>query len=250
MHNLADISWASPSLAVGKLWIPVLISIIFAGFGRAVRGVTTSGAVAGALVCFALLVGAGPSGFVALFVVFLLTGTATRVGYARKQGLGTAEPRSGRKAAQVFANLGVAAISALIYAIVWRDPRLLIAMAAALAEAAADTVSSEIGQAVGSVPRLVTNWKLAPSGTDGAITLAGTAAGVVAAIAVSLTSVLGIGLGWRAAPICAAAGILGMIADSLLGATLERRGFMGNNAVNFSSTAIAALIAFLTTRVV
>ena len=66
----------------------------------------------------------------------------------------------------------------------------MVAMGAALAEAAADTVSSEIGQAVGGVPRLVTNWKLAPSGTDGAITLAGTAAGVVAAIAVSLTSVL------------------------------------------------------------
>ncbi len=108
-----------------------------------------------------------------------------------------------------------------------------------MAEAAADTVSSEIGQAVGDVPRLVTNWRPVPAGTDGAITLAGTAAGVGAAIAVSLTGVVPLGL----APICAAAGILGMFADSVLGATLERRGFLGNNAVNFASTAIAALIA-------
>jgi uncharacterized membrane protein len=35
-----------------------------------------------------------------------------------------------------------------------------------------------------------------------------------------------------------------MIADSFLGATLERRGLLHNNAVNFSSTAIAAMIAF------
>lgn len=248
MHNLADISWVLQNQVVGKLWVPALISFIFAGFGSAVRGVTTSGAVAGALVCLALLIGAGPSGFVALFVVFLLTWTATRLGYARKQGLGTAEPRSGRNGAQVFANLGVAAICALIYTTAWRDSRLLVAMSAALAEAAADTVSSEIGQAVGGVPRLVTSWKPVPSGTDGAITLAGTAAGVAAAIAVTLTCV--VGLGWHAGPICAAAGILGMIADSFLGATLERRGAMGNNTVNFSSTAIAALIAFLTTRVV
>ena len=241
MHNLANISWILPGPTIGKLWIPALISIIFAGFGRAVRGVTTSGAVAGALVCFALLVGAGPNGFVALFVVFLLTWAATRLGYARKQALGTAEPRSGRNAAQVVANLGVAAVCALIYVTARRDPRLLVAVGAALAEAAADTVSSEIGQAVAGIPRLVTNWKPAPSGTDGAITLAGSAAGVAAAIAVSLTSVSG--LGWHA-QICAAAGILGMIADSFLGATLERRGVMGNNAVNFSSTAIAALIAF------
>jgi uncharacterized protein (TIGR00297 family) len=240
MQSLADISWAHASQTVGKLWIFALISILFAGFGRAVRGVTTSGAVAGALVCFALLIGAGPSGFIALFVVFLLTWAATRLGYARKQSLGTAESRIGRNAAQVLANLGVAAICALIYATAWRDSRTLIALIAALAEAAADTVSSEIGQAVGGVPRLVTNWKPVPAGTNGAITLAGTAAGVAAAIAVGLTGVLG----WRSALACVAAASVGMIADSFLGATLERRGFLGNNAVNFSSTAIAAMIAF------
>jgi uncharacterized protein (TIGR00297 family) len=242
MHDLAYISWALPSLAIGKLWIPVLISIIFAGFGRAVRGVTTQGAVAGALVCFTLLLAAGARGFVALFVVFLATWAATRLGYARKQRLGTAEPSAGRNAAQVFANLGVAAICAVIYAAAGQDPHFLLATAAALAEAAADTVSSEIGQAVGGTPRLVTTWKPVPAGTDGAITLGGTAGGVAAAIAVSLTGV--VGLGWRSALVCVSAAILGMIADSFLGATVERRGFLGNNAVNCSSTAIAALIAF------
>ena len=242
MMHLANLTWMHPNQTLGKLWIPALISIVFAGFGRVVRGVTTSGAGAGALVCFALLVGAGWRGFVALFVVFLLTWAATRFGYARKQSLGTAEPRAGRNASQVFANLGVATISALIYAIARQDPRLLIATAAALAEAAADTVSSEIGQAVGGSPRLITNWKPVPAGTDGAITLAGSAAGLAAAIAVSLTGA--IGFGWRSVPICAAAATLGLIADSFLGATLERRGFLGNNAVNFSSTAIAALVAF------
>lgn len=63
---------------------------------------------------------------------------------------------------------------------------------------------------------------------------------MTAAIIVSFTGIVP----WRSASICAAAGILGMIADSFLGATLERRGIMGNNAVNFSSTAIAALTAF------
>ena len=241
MHSLTYVSWISPGPILPKIWIPALISLVFAGFGRAVRGVTTSGALAGALVCFALLFAAGQFGFAALFVVFVLTWASTRVGYARKQSLGTAEKRAGRNAAQVFANLGVASICALLYVAAWRDPRILIALGAALAEAAADTVSSEIGQAVGGIPRLVTNWKSFPAGTDGAITLAGTAAGVGAAIAVSLSGIVGL----RSAPICAAAGVLGMIGDSLLGATLERKDILGNNAVNFSSTAIAALAAFL-----
>jgi uncharacterized protein (TIGR00297 family) len=241
MNHLAEIRWMWANQIGGKLWIAVLISVIFAAFGRAVRGVTASGALAGAAACFALLLAAGPRGLTGLFVVFLITWASTRVGYSRKQSQGIAERSAGRGACQVFANLGVASFCAIVYAAAWPDSRLLIALTAALCEAAADTVSSEIGQAAGGVPRMVTNWKPFPRGTDGAITLSGTAAGIGAAIAVSLTGIVG----WRLAPVCGAAGVAGMFADSVLGATLERRGVLGNNAVNFSSTAIAALLAFL-----
>ncbi len=255
MNNLADFAWIRPTQAVGKLWILALISLVFGVFGRAVRGVTTSGALAGAIVCFALLLAAGPAGFAALLMVFLLTWISTRFGYSRKQSLGVAEQRTGRSAAQVAANLGVAAICASLYVLAWRNSRLLIALVAALAEAAADTVSSEIGQAVGGTPRLITTWKPVAEGTDGAITLAGTMAGVIAALAVSLTALSPIGFravggGWHTAAICAAAAVIGMIADSLLGATAERRGAIGNNAVNFTSTAIAALMATMLALVV
>lgn len=241
MSHLAELLWLVPANVTTKLWIPALISLVFAAFGRAVRGVTNRGALAGAAVCFALIIADGLRAFAALLTVFVLTWTATRFGYVHKQSLGTAEHRAGRSAAQVLANLGVAMICALLYALVRQDSRLLIAMIAALAEAAADTVSSEIGQAIGGTPRLITNWKPVLAGTDGAISLPGTAAGFVAAVAVSLTGLAG----WRTALACAAAALIGMTADSLLGATVERRGVIGNNAVNFISTAIAALIAFV-----
>lgn len=240
MNRLAEILWLARVSSTSQLWIPALISLIFAAFGRAVRGVTTRGAMAGAAVCFALITAAGPTGFAALLMVFVLTWAATHFGYARKQSLGTAERRAGRSAAQVLANLGVASICALLYALVRQDSRLLIAAFAALAEAAADTVSSEIGQAVGGVPHLITNWRSVPAGTNGAVTFAGTAAGLGASIAVSLTA----NAGWRSASICAGAALVGMTADSLLGATAERRGGLSNNGVNFSSTVIAAAIAF------
>jgi len=206
-----------------------------------VRGVTTGGAVAGAVVCFCLLQGAGLGGLAALVTVFALTWIATRIAYSRKQCLGTAESRQGRSAAQVFANLGLAALCALFYAFGVADRRLLLAMGAALAEAAADTVSSEIGQAVGGIPRLVTNWSKVPAGTDGAITLAG----VTSAITVGLVCLLAGIFRWRALVVCAGAGSAGMLADSLLGATLERRGLVGNNRVNFLSTAVSAVVAFV-----
>src|SRR5947209_8559769 len=86
-----------------------LLTVIFAVLGRAVRGVTTAGALAGGSVCFALLLGAGIGGFFLLLTVFVLTWISTRLGRAHKTRLGTAEARVGRDALQVLANLGAAA---------------------------------------------------------------------------------------------------------------------------------------------
>jgi uncharacterized protein (TIGR00297 family) len=244
MNDLREIPSAVLLLSVRNWWFSAAVTLIFAGFGRLVRGVTRSGAIAGAVVCFALILGAGWAGFAALGVVFLLTWAATRIGSARKRSLGTAEAHAGRNALQVLANIGVASVCALLYAR-FGDRRLLVCAGAALAEAAADTVSSEIGQALGGAPRLVTNWRVVLSGTDGAVTLAGTFAGAAAALAIAATCVLGGMFGWRMFLVCIAAGMIGTFVDSLLGATIERRGWLGNNAVNFLSTLAAAATAFL-----
>jgi len=228
-----------------KVVVFAALTLLFAALGRLVRGVTTGGAVAGAAVCFALLWVAELAGFAGLLTVFVLTWIATRFGYKHKQRLGTAEARTGRNALQVLANLGTSAGCAVMYATIWPDRRLLVAMAAALSEAAADTVSGELGQAVGGAPHLITNWKRVEPGTDGAVTLAGTIDGVAAAIAVALVFALTRILSWRLFAVCAEAGVAGMIFDSLLGATLERRHWLGNNAVNFASTIAAAVLAFL-----
>ncbi|HZP17933.1 MAG TPA: DUF92 domain-containing protein [Terriglobales bacterium] len=232
------------TVTTGTWWFSAVITLGFAGFGRAVRGVTTSGAIAGGMVCFVLLRAAGWGGFAALCAVFLLTWFATSAGYGRKQSFGIAEPSSGRDAQQVLANLGVASFCAVLYALL-QDHRLLLAAGAALAEAAADTVSSEIGQARGGTPRLLTNGRPVAIGSDGAVSLAGTAAGIAAALVIAGTCAFSRLFSWRSAPACAIAAVLGMFADSLLGATLERAGKLSNNAVNFLSTALAAGMAIL-----
>ena len=227
----------------GKIFEFAAISVVFAALGRLVRGVTTVGAATGAVICFVLLWAGGLAGLTALLMVFLLTWATTRVGYSRKQHLGTAEGHSGRNALQVLANLGVSAGCAVLYAH-FPNRGLIGAMAAALAEPAADTVSSEIGQAVGGAPRLITTWRTVAEGTNGAITLMGTLVGAFAAIVVALVFFAFGKLGRASFVVVALSGIAGMVADSLLGATIEGRGRMGNNAVNFMSTIIAAILAF------
>jgi uncharacterized protein (TIGR00297 family) len=237
--------WAGLSMPSGRqLWMALAVTLAFAGLARRVRGVTFSGAVAGAVVCFVLYAGAGPGAFAALVSVFVLAWFTTRLGYQQKQKLGTAERREGRTAAQVLANLSVAAACAAVYAAFNRNGIFLLAMAAALSEAAADTVSSELGQVRSQNARLITTWERVPAGTDGGVSPAGTLAGIVAAALVSLVCVL-TGLPWRWLGISMTAATAGMLADSYLGASLERRRWLNNNAVNFLSTLIAAGVALL-----
>jgi uncharacterized protein (TIGR00297 family) len=120
---------------------------------------------------------------------------------------------------------------------------MLLGMAAALAVAAADTVSSECGQALRREARLITTLERVPAGTDGGITLVGTLAGAAAALVVSLVGLWTGLLPARWMGIAAGAGVLGMILDSFLGALLERRGWIGNDSVNFVSTVVAAVAA-------
>lgn len=226
------------------LWSAAVVTLIFALLARWVRGVSVSGAVAGAFVCFTLYAAAGPAAFAALVSVFVVTWIATRYGYSRKRALGTAEHREGRTASQVLANLLTATLFAAASALTGR-PFFLVASSAALSEAAADTVSSEIGQLRNKGVHLITTWESVPAGTDGGVSATGTLVGIAAAMIVSSVCLLAHLVPFRWAVFSLVAGVLGMIIDSYLGALLERRKWLNNNWVNFLSTMAAAAIALL-----
>src|SRR5438309_11792153 len=142
-HRLTAVMTLAGIMGSNSPWIAAIVAVVFTTLARFVKGVSRSGAVAGAVICFALIASAGLGAFVGLIAVFALTWIATRYGYRRKQTLGIAERPEARKASQVSANLGVAAACAIFYSFSHRNSLFLLAMVAAFAEAGADTVSSE-----------------------------------------------------------------------------------------------------------
>lgn len=232
-------------LPLWPLGSPLLVSVIFAAVVLMLRAATPAASAIGLLVCFILAESpAAWSRFTydptehwllsALMALFIVTFAATKYGRRQKEVTGLSESRRGRSASQIVANLGVAGLFASFG---WYE-----GCVAALAEAAADTVSSEIGQAAGHPARLVTTARVVPAGTDGGVTVVGTAAGLAAAAVV-----VAIGSGhhalWPTQVVTWMAATAGLYIDSLLGATVERRGWIGNDLVNFASTLAAAVLA-------
>jgi uncharacterized protein (TIGR00297 family) len=119
----------------------------------------------------------------------------------------------------------------------------LRALAGAFATAAADTVSSEVGQLWGRRTFLITTFRPVPRGTEGAVSLEGTAAGVAASLVLGgLGAALGL-FPWTGAAVVAVAAFLGTTLESVLGATVEHRGWLDNEAMNFLNTLIGAVAA-------
>jgi uncharacterized protein (TIGR00297 family) len=252
--GLAELVWRSPTMATAE---GVLVCAAFGLFVRLLKAATPLAAVTGFVLtsCLYLTTVEQPHGgwfHTALLpglALFVLAFAATRFRRIQKEKSGLAESRRGRGASQVAANMGTAALAGLGLEFTRNGPGrtlLGIALIAALAEASADTVSSEIGQALGGRPWLLAGLKRMPPGTDGAISFAGTAAGSVAAAILTAVAIPTLGLNLRGAAVAWVAAILGCFADSLIGATLERGGWINNDMVNFISTAVAALLALAT----
>ncbi|RMH17738.1 MAG: DUF92 domain-containing protein [Acidobacteria bacterium] len=244
--RLTEGRWALldwPALASGAA-AGLAFNLVLAAAALGSRALSASGAVAGVVVGTAIYAGAGWRGYLLLVAFVVLGSAATRAGYARKRAAGLSQEHGGRRRARhALANGAVAALAATFAVVTPYRESCLLALAGALATALGDTLSSELGQLWGRRPVLLTTFRRAPPGTDGAISAAGTLAGLAGALAIAA---LGAAAGLypaAGAALVVVAGFAGTTADSLLGATLERRGLLDNEAVNFLATLAGALTA-------
>jgi len=235
------------------LIISAVVNAALAAASFAAGAVDASGVIGGFILGFLILFFGGWGSFAILVAFFVLGSAATRLGYSRKAALGVAQEHKGRRGARhAFANCGAAAIAAIIS---WFYPNAqwpLAFLAGAFATALFDTVSSEIGQLYGKHPFLITTFRPVPVGTDGAVSVEGTAAGLAAGAVLAV-------IGWLFSfvepmrPWYSPSGILfvtvgafiGTTFESILGAAGTPRKRLNNELLNFLNTVVGGAAAGL-----
>lgn len=198
----------------------------------------------------------GWQGYTVVMFYFLVGSAVTRIGMAEKEKAGIAEKRSGARGPEnVWGSALTGMLCALAAFVLSLNPTPAAAVAIALLELGyvasfstklSDTTASEVGKVYGKRTFLITTLHPVPPGTEGAVSLEGTMAGVVASGAIA-------SVGWAVNLIdpvgvllCMGAAFIATNLESVIGATLQSQlNWMTNEVVNIFNTLIGAIAAIL-----
>ena len=217
------------------LFLAATIALVFGYSSFRIGAADLSGLFSGALIGVLLIVFADVHWFLVMLAFFIIGSASTRFQYARKKAMGVEQERGGARGYKnAFSNGLVGTGAAVIFGLTG-DPIWAALFVGSIATATADTVASEIG-VTGGRPIMITTLKPVPEGTNGGITVRGEAASLLGSFIIA-----GIAFGFQIISlpvffICLLAGFLGTNIDSVIGATLENRGLIGNAGTNLLAT--------------
>jgi uncharacterized protein (TIGR00297 family) len=204
------------------------IVVAFALLAIKARALDKGGFLASVVVGYAIFLGGGWTWFVIIVSFFILGVAATWFKYEYKKSIGTAQEKGGARSwPNILANGGIAAIFGLAE-LAFGGSAFALLYIGAMSAAASDTVATELGLLSRSVPRLITRFGArVPPGTSGGVTGLGFLGTIIAAAAIgTIAAALGVVRGVSPSKVILVAttgGIVGSIADSVIGATVQRK---------------------------
>ena len=245
---LLELETGTPGPTARRVGVGLALTVALGYVAYALGTASITGMLTGVLLALFAVVLGGYGWFVLLVTFFGLGGLASKYRYEEKLERGIAQENEGaRGSGNVLANSAVALVAVVAYAYaasgqVGVDAALFqFAFAGAVAAALADTFSSEFGGLFDS-PRLITTFERVDPGTDGAVTPQGAVAGLAGAAIIGGLGGAFFEFGPSTVALVTVAGVVGMTADSILGATLEGTR-LGNQGVNLLATLTAGLAA-------
>ncbi|WP_440948698.1 TIGR00297 family protein [Methanosarcina sp. T3] len=235
--------WVPPE----KMLVALAFSLFLGAMAYRAKIADVSALLSAALLGVLIIVFSGLPWFLLLLTFFILGGGFTRYKYAYKESIGIAQAKDGiRSYENVFSNSTAALALAVAYGVFPEHSLPIIyAYMGTVATATGDTLASEIGTTAKGRPRMITTLKLSEPGADGAVSSLGELAAIFGS---AIIGVLGYVLGISdnlllSVLITTAGGFFGTNVDSLLGATLQKRGLLSNSGVNFAATFAGAGIS-------
>jgi uncharacterized protein (TIGR00297 family) len=236
--------WSWPAAGIG-----FLISAGAALLARMLKTVSVGGALWGTLMGSVVYVALGATGFILLGTFFILGSLFSKIGYARKETAGIAQPNRGMRSGRHVWGKGLAALLAALAALFLADDsRIMLAFVAALATSLCDTTATELGQLYGKRAVLLTNLAPVPRGTAGAVSIEGSLLGLLAAIGIA-----SMGYAFR---FVTSWGVLWAVTAAVLATHLEsylvssrRQSKVNGPLMNGFHTTLAMLLAVLLSRI-
>ena len=224
-----------------------IVTAILAGAAFAAGRVSRSGAIGGWVLATVIYWTLGWHGILVPLVFFLLGDGATRFGYQQKAAKGIAQEHGGRRSAKnAVANVSAGVIAALLLRS-HPEPWWAVAYAATFATAAADTVSSELGQVLGKTPIHPLTFQRVEPGTEGAVSMEGTVAGLMAALICGLVAwAAGMPSQPLAVLLIGLAGAAGNWVESAVGSVIGKR--VNNELINFFNTVVGGAVGWTLAR--
>ena len=261
------------NLTLGLLYFFLVTAFALAAV--ILRTIDARGFLASVAVGFVIVFGGGVQWFIIVAVFFALGVAVTLYKYGYKKKIGGAQEKGGaRNWPNILANGGLA--SAFAAGEYFHPGAAFAALfLGSISTAAADTTATELGLLSRSPPRLIVHPRRQVSpGTSGGVSALGFVGAVLASSVIGgMAFVLGV-IGTSAPlqevlPLCVLGGVSGAVVDSLMGATVQRRGhckvclrqtesvkhcgeattvtggipFVENNVVNLLSTLAGAGVA-------
>ena len=240
---LDTLSWSNP----WAIALTINTALLIFAFISPKKLLTPIGNINGAILGVLVWGTLGWRGYLVVIIYFVVGSGLTFVRMEQKESEGIAEERSGMRGA---GNVWSSALTATICAIATLfcpapyKYLFILGYVASFCTKLSDTTASEVGKAYGKTTYLITNLKSVPRGTEGAVSLEGTLAGILASVILAvIAGIIGlispIGIVW-----CVIAAFIATTIESLIGATLESRfAWLTNDLVNLINTVIGAIVA-------
>ncbi len=230
-----------PSASIESLAIAFTISFFISLLALKLRVADESGLMSATLVGTILILFTDIRFFTLILLFYIIGSISSRYKYSSKEVLGLAE--YGRGYANVFGNSLAPLFFALQYSVT-KNEFFLLAFVSSVATALGDTMASEIGKTAKNV-YLITNFKRVKAGTSGGISLIGEVSAIIGALIISISGFLLKMINLYQVVIVTLSAFIAIHVDSVLGATLEERGYLTNSAVNALATLSAGLFCYV-----